>query len=507
MTSQLAIRSLSTALDQNYVLILTSNQTEKDAVNAQLVNARPAKVDHNQHGCRLGQIGSRPILHLTGTSGAQTPLSVARLARAVVKPGMPRPALVLLVGFGWGDPDRTSIGQVMVATRVLAFNHRRVAAKTETYRTQPYVSSLFGLEAEIVERLKTRPDLTGLAVHGAILSAETHVGRTTLSRKLIRENPEAIGGDMEAYDLVPELDVPWLVIKGVSDAAANNTDTAEQKLAASHAAKTLPDMLTILEDVEALQPPRDDDHALYVLDILMGKTVHVSLPPPNVDGLNTYLEDTVAPQLERRISQYPDSSSAFITGLTTLLLEIAQNAIRHGNASAVHVDFEDGAIILRDDGATYELADLLSATRPRGGSAAWGQFCAEFIDTKRVEYSRRTPKRQGNIYRFKLSYISLELVKARQHCSVSIGSYDRARGDGLPTTLHYDERCEVLYVEVKTSRMISSRMNLVREIDALLVSGKRVFLSCRDSKERALYADQLSHWMTGKLTILDGSKD
>lgn len=69
-----------TALDKNYVLLLTSNSEEKKAINAVLRSRRGADIGMETARCSLGTLGGRFALHVTGESGVSKPRSVARIA-------------------------------------------------------------------------------------------------------------------------------------------------------------------------------------------------------------------------------------------------------------------------------------------------------------------------------------------------------------------------------------------------------------------------------------------
>ena len=52
-------------LNENYVLICTSNSLEKDAVNRLLSNRRELEVDMNTSGCSIGLLSNRFVIHLS----------------------------------------------------------------------------------------------------------------------------------------------------------------------------------------------------------------------------------------------------------------------------------------------------------------------------------------------------------------------------------------------------------------------------------------------------------
>ena len=123
MSATIHIRNHHKALDENYVLLLTSNKVERAAVNKVLQNVCDADIARNTRGCNIGQLGRRLALHVTGDSGISKELSVGRIATSLLSdPQFPKPILVLLVGFCWGNPAFANVGSVVVSTHVSSLN-------------------------------------------------------------------------------------------------------------------------------------------------------------------------------------------------------------------------------------------------------------------------------------------------------------------------------------------------------------------------------------------------
>lgn len=66
-------------LTDNYILLLTSNSVEKDAVNKVLIPKTKIDLDLNDKGCYIGLIENNIVVHLSGTSGVTSHDSIGRL--------------------------------------------------------------------------------------------------------------------------------------------------------------------------------------------------------------------------------------------------------------------------------------------------------------------------------------------------------------------------------------------------------------------------------------------
>ena len=96
------VRHFGGALDNNYVLILTSNSVEKARVNQVIDEQRKAATGIQDRGSKIGFIGQRVVLHVSGESGGSRPGSIGRItSRLLSDAQVPKPCLVALVGFCW----------------------------------------------------------------------------------------------------------------------------------------------------------------------------------------------------------------------------------------------------------------------------------------------------------------------------------------------------------------------------------------------------------------------
>lgn len=96
------LQSYFDALNNNYVLICTSNVNEKKAVNKIILHRCELVTNMTSLGCSIGLINGKFVIHLTGESGIEANISISRLIIEFIKrESNPNPRLILLSGFCW----------------------------------------------------------------------------------------------------------------------------------------------------------------------------------------------------------------------------------------------------------------------------------------------------------------------------------------------------------------------------------------------------------------------
>ncbi|MEV4254228.1 hypothetical protein AB0J52_13820 [Spirillospora sp. NPDC049652] len=228
------------------VLILVTTDTEREAVLTAAQEANNSQEIEPQH---LKQSTVFPLGKLRNTvvTLAQFPVQGSRglssasdITRTLIDEL--DPDFVLLTGICFGLKEQ-EIGSILVATQVRLQDHKRIT-------DSPNVAS------ETVELGRgSRPDPSPLllsrataATHGwtgkrvfrgPMISLNAVVDSVLYRDRLIKEHPDALGGEMECaavYEAAASARRDWLMIKAVSDHAAHKRDSA-QELAAREAAR------------------------------------------------------------------------------------------------------------------------------------------------------------------------------------------------------------------------------------------------------------------------------
>jgi len=198
----------------------------------------------------LGEIGGAHTLLVQSDMGTGGPsgatLTVAASIEAL------RPAAIIMVGIAFGmDTQRQSIGDILVARQILAYELQRVGTGPDgepriiPRGAQPDSSTL------LLGRFRSGAiDWTGAPVHfGLILSGDKLVDQLDFREQLRSLAPEAVGGEMEGaglYAAAQRQKVDWILVKAVCDYADGQKDLDKAKHQATAARNAASFVLHIL---------------------------------------------------------------------------------------------------------------------------------------------------------------------------------------------------------------------------------------------------------------------
>lgn len=499
----ISVTNYQDLLEGNYGLILTANSIEKAAVTKVLGKCVRAEPGVAQRGAMLCYNDPHILLHVTGTAGNSTETSVGHIARHFLSGRGPTPAFVILAGFCWGNPDMVAIGDVVIATTVASINNQCEGTTGRTYRRTDKSSPLEVSVALLDEIAAGKPFANHL---GTIGSAELYLAADGARNALIAQHPDLLGGEMEAFGFLTDLgDIPWFVVKGVSDDAGDATGTSGQNLAAERAATVLADLIRGLTTSNVLLPPKSSPARDALIDAIIGDSIVVSRPA-DMALVNDYLNNDIGPRVEHRLARYisDDCAQAGLhRALMKLILEVIQNALRHGNASRAALAFYETRIDLIDNGEDFELASLQG---DRGGAMAWEDFDARFVSTDMATVSRKKATPRGNHYSFKINLLTEALRIARTKCSATILDGAIGAPGGSAPVLRYDADCQTIHVSVHNVRMISRSRVIVQAIIAELEAGKTVYIACPDTDEMLVHERMLKEYLGPQLRIYVASR-
>lgn len=489
----LNIARIRRALNDNYVLVLTTNSIERKAVTDCFDVSAKAAIPAENDGARIGVCGGQLILHVTGTSGGQADKAVGRITRKILSaPNVPNPKAVILVGIAWGAPSNTSIGTVILCGELLAVNQLRFESDGLKFvpfgRTSPWLTELKGIADEI----GSYPDRS--LKQGILASGEQFVGQTKVRDALLKAYPEIAGGEMEGWDLVPDLDhIPWAQLRGVCDFGEDGTNGLYQVPAAMKAAEFLKPLLQCLQARERLKPIRRDPATVGLLEALAGEAMEVTFPDDGM-SLDEHLNNRLGPSLVWRLAQYgigTPASSALPRRVADLLLEMGQNALKHGGANHATIQFGGNSVTYSDDGQPFDLFSLTTNDRGRGGRTALAKV-DQLVASGLIELKALLPRNtEHNRYRIAFPKLSARLRAARERCSVDF--VYRSGPEGIRgERLEYDPKCDALFFDASELLMSSRRLDVIDELLNLLSQGKELFVQCADENEKAFYEDALS---------------
>lgn len=466
-------------LSDNYVLICTSNSIEKEEVNRLLINKRELEINMDTTGCCIGLLADRFVVHLSGQSGIGKVTSIARLIISFIgNENIPNPAKVILAGFCWGNPNKVKINDLLISSSVLSLNSQKYTEENLEYKPTLTTSiiDMESISADIESRVCN-------SVIGEIISLETLYASTNKRDELLEAYPHVIGGEMEAFGFVPSLkDIPWLVVKAVSDDAGDEYDRSMQVCAAKISSESLSELINIFIDKLPIKLNTSTSKNLALVDRLLGKTLKLPMGKINPNNLNDYLNDVLGPQVEYKLNYYVTSEDycrEFVKYFCGLILEVVQNTIKHGGATNVEVTFNDKNIIINDNGNDYELTNLKG---DRGGAFTWNKVKARFIYTHKVSYGYIKKK-----HKFSLTKINKNINHIINDCTAEIVR-DKIGSPWISNSvLAFRDSCESVFVNDRQIMMQSRRNSMLLEVKQLIESGKRVYVAVNDKDDAEQY--------------------
>lgn len=435
----------------------------------------------------MGTLGGRFALHVTGESGVSKPRSVARIANALLKTrALPWPFLTVLSGFCWGNLKNVGAEDCVVATEVFALNERHVEGDAEVPHVRRLVS-LVTLEESVARELEDQ-----LKVRiGSLASLETLYKSDSMREKLVERPPELLGGEMEAFGFL-ECGSRWLVVKAVSDSGGDNFLREKKGEAARRASVVIEPFLVTLQRHEAVGQPHARVETAHLHDLLSGDTIEFDVRETGVQALTDHLEFSIGQRVEYKLRQYVSDggySADFVRHLLAAILEIVQNAVRHGKANRSIVNFFATKVVIEDDGDLYDIRHL---TNGRGGAMAVQALLKLGAETGAMDLTVGDGKQlKGNKYTFSLVNASSALREAREKCSLRVRESSIGAPYGRPEVFAFDPHCRTVYLDGTRVRMTSRHFELAAALRPLIKEGRKVYIGCRSEQDMFIYQLEL----------------
>ena len=466
-------------LTNNYILVITSNSIEKDAVNKILAPKTKINLDLNNTGCYIGLIENNIVIHLSGTSGIASQDSIGRLViEFISRSEFPEPRFVLMVGFCWGNPKNAKSGQTIIANTVYSLNSTVVKEGKQQFKSV------------IFQNKFQRSFLESDCLNGAICSLETLIADANFRNDIIDQYPTILGGEMEGFGYIPTLaskKIHWLILKTVSDLADEDYIRKNQEDSALKSAVLLPKLIKEIEhELEDYNSSKSLDH---LKNILKGKVININRNEFTDESLNDYLNDIIGPVIESKLQEYfyaidETGDSTFVRCFCDLILEICQNSFRHGKSTDFKISFHSKTIILNDDGVDFDISKIVGE---RGGAKAWRNVHDIFIQREFVRYSHS----KANVHKFHLEKVKDFLTNLRENCSVRIVPGTIGNVFSRNQILEFDKSCTSVYLKDNINRMTSRRLSLIDEVKKILEKDITVYLSVQNEYEAKEYQNSL----------------
>jgi nucleoside phosphorylase len=217
-------RRLRSREDPVDVLVLTATTVERDAVIAQAgrgglpPRVRPGKT---RTYFELGNMGGNHVVLVQCEVGSGTVGGSIVTAREAIAELQPR--AVIMVGIAFGvRPDEQRITDVLVSTQVIQYEPSRIGTNTFGGLTARGRGDRATASPMLLSRMRAATSgWTGPRIQfGPILSGEKLVDHEPTRDSLVHNDPDAIGGDMEAsglYVAAVEARLHWIIAKAICD--------------------------------------------------------------------------------------------------------------------------------------------------------------------------------------------------------------------------------------------------------------------------------------------------
>jgi nucleoside phosphorylase len=151
-----------------------------------------------------------------------------------------QPRAVILVGIAFGvRPAVQSLGDVMVADRVIHYDRERVGAEVVARGVNAETGQiLLHRFRDLAPRWMETHGGTPKVHFGSVLSGEKLIANADYKSELVARYPTAIGGEMEGaglYSAAARAGVEWIVVKGICDWGDEAKHDSMQAAAAENA--------------------------------------------------------------------------------------------------------------------------------------------------------------------------------------------------------------------------------------------------------------------------------
>jgi len=476
---KIKLENFKDTLNNNYILLITSNSIEKDAVNRILAPKTKVDLNLNCKGCYIGVIENNIAVHISGTSGVVSEDSISRIViEFISNSDFPNPKAVLMAGFCWGNPNKTKSGQTIISNTVYSLNSTVIKDSIKQFKEKVYQSKF---QNEYV---------TSDCLNGAIVSLESLIAGKEYRDEIINQYPTILGGEMEGFGYIPTLEsrgISWLIVKTISDFADNQYGREIQEKSAKHSAMLIPKLIN--EIAYEFEDDKSDKNLEHLKNILRGNSIHIKRTEFSEETLNDFLNDIIGPIVESKLQEYfyaidKTGDSIFVRCFCDVILEIAQNSFKHGKSTDFEIAFHSKSILLQDNGLDFDISQIEGES---GGATAWKKIDRKFIQKELVRYTHTKP----NVSKFHLENVKDFLANLREKCSVKITPGTLGAIQSRYQILEYDKNCTSVYLKDSNNRMSSRRHAIINQVRTLLEKDITVYLSVHNECEAKEYKDAL----------------
>ena len=224
--------------DKFNLLILTATKVEKEVLHENMTplpgQTEILEIKNKKYTYYIGVFGAFYAVHVScNEMGSMGRNSSAITAVDGIETWAPSVALMVGIAFG-ADKKKQKIGDVLISERILPYDPKRVGKEETVSRGKegPASSLLLDRYKSITGWDFNHENGIPKIITGLILSGETLLDNTPLKKQMIKEHPEAIGGEMEGPGIYAACDGrvnDWILVKGICDWADGNKKKDKDK--------------------------------------------------------------------------------------------------------------------------------------------------------------------------------------------------------------------------------------------------------------------------------------
>ena len=452
------INTLKDIINNKYILILTSNSNEKKVID-ELIQQKNSIFISNEIQGKIGLISDEVVLHLSGDLGVSRQKSIGQTANVFLRSDcFPKPYLTILAGVCWGNPNLTEIGDILVSNSILSCNIKKM---NSTPVKPLIINSCFDLEL-----FSNNPVM--------LFSQETYVDDEILRDQLLSNFKYLHGGEMEGFYCLQN-NQPWVVIKAVAD-FGDALDRRKQ-------IEVLPNICPVILEILSTQFKDDNFHTSEITEFrkfLQGNNLKINRAETNLDNIQINLIEKYSALIDHNLDNYKSSDHRFYDVkniLESFILEVCSNAISHGSASDIKIEFLRNQIKIIDNGNSFDINQL---SKKNGGGTVDLNSLREYNDLITIT-SQRNTSNQTNVYKIIFSDIICSIVTTKIECPISILTFGR-----FPD-ITYDEACSAFYIDLTKRFMTSMLEGLSHQISDILESNNKLaFIKVKNQRQSSI---------------------
>ncbi|KAA8735547.1 hypothetical protein F4V57_01770 [Acinetobacter qingfengensis] len=470
------IKSLKNSIDNKYFLILTSNQRETDTINELFDNKCEITINSRVSG-KIGLIKGKIVLHIKGGLGFTREGSIGRNANLILSNEFfPQPVLTILAGVCWGNPDLTQIGDILISNKTVNCNLQN--ASGIPYDQETIISNI---ENTNIIHKNTHNNVR-------LISQETKIEDPVIRDILTTKYAPIHGGEMEGLFLTNATN--WLIIKVVTD-YADQINRQTQEICVE---KIQPVITSIINSTNIEES--NCEEFSEVVNYLKGNSVKIDINQITANRIQIGLTRLYGEFINRNLKRYHCEDSR-INNLNNILrsfiLEICSNAISHGKADNIKIEFFGRKIKIIDDGENFNLNDLNSENS--GGTRDFKSF-QEYHDLISYTHIRAGVK---NIHTFNLSKSIDDIKEIIVYCKINSEIFYQTQNN-----IEYDESCSAVYFDISDLYMTSLRYPFVMHLIEIMKNHNKIFfLKTLDDMHRNDIIENIESVLINEKTLLE----